>query len=118
MGKYTALGDLHAEKMRQERMEALGIRVVRWTWDDIRRPNAARMTARPTPNCTDSALPDGFVTGLCLLRAVTGRRRSRVSLRTVGEGVADDGMGLSLRDGRRNSWKFSGATCSQASSFR
>jgi len=45
MGKYVALADLHAEKQRQERIEALGIRVVRWTWDDIWRPGPARITA-------------------------------------------------------------------------
>ncbi|MBA3339024.1 MAG: type IV toxin-antitoxin system AbiEi family antitoxin domain-containing protein, partial [Geodermatophilaceae bacterium] len=45
LGKYAALADLHAEKLRQERIEALGIKVVRWTWDDIWRPSAARATA-------------------------------------------------------------------------
>lgn len=45
MGKYATLADLHAEKLRQERIEALGIRVVRWTWDDIWQPAAARATA-------------------------------------------------------------------------
>ncbi|MGI8723070.1 MAG: type IV toxin-antitoxin system AbiEi family antitoxin domain-containing protein [Geodermatophilaceae bacterium] len=45
MGKYTVLADLQAEKLRQERLEALGIRVVRWTWDDIWRPTSARATA-------------------------------------------------------------------------
>lgn len=45
LGKYSSLADLHAEKVRQGRIEALGIRVVRWTWDDIWRPTAARATA-------------------------------------------------------------------------
>ena len=45
LGKYATLADLHAEKRRQERIEAQGIRVVRWTWDDIWRPAAARATA-------------------------------------------------------------------------
>lgn len=45
MGKYVALADLHAEKLRQEQIEALGIRVVRWTWDDIWRPGPATATA-------------------------------------------------------------------------
>lgn len=45
LGKYAALADLHAEKLRQERIEALGIRVVRWTWGDIWQPAAARATA-------------------------------------------------------------------------
>jgi len=45
MRKYTALADLHEEKLRQERIEALDIRVVRWTWADIWRASAARMTA-------------------------------------------------------------------------
>jgi len=44
LGKYAALADLHAEKLRQERIEALGIRVVRWTWNDIWKPAAARAT--------------------------------------------------------------------------
>lgn len=41
----ASLADLHAEKLRQERIEALGIRVVRWGWDDIWKPAAARATA-------------------------------------------------------------------------
>lgn len=45
MGKYATLADLHREKQRQERIEALGVRVVRRTWDDIARPQAARATA-------------------------------------------------------------------------
>lgn len=45
LGKYAQLADLHEEKLRQERIEAMGIRVVRWTWNDIWRPSAARGTA-------------------------------------------------------------------------
>lgn len=45
LAKYASLRDLHAEKLRQDQIEALGIRVVRWTWNDIWRPAAARATA-------------------------------------------------------------------------
>lgn len=34
-GKYKDILDLHAEKLRQERLERAGWIVVRWTWDDI-----------------------------------------------------------------------------------
>lgn len=35
LAKYTDILDLHAEKLRQERLERAGWVVVRWTWDDI-----------------------------------------------------------------------------------
>lgn len=35
MGKYTDILDLHAEKVRQERLECAGFTIIRWTWDDI-----------------------------------------------------------------------------------
>lgn len=35
MAKYKDIVDLHAEKLRQERLECAGFTVVRWTWDDI-----------------------------------------------------------------------------------
>lgn len=35
--KYSSLDVLHAEKMRQERLERLGYIVVRWMWQDITR---------------------------------------------------------------------------------
>lgn len=35
LGKYTDILDLHAEKVRQERLECAGFTVIRWTWDDI-----------------------------------------------------------------------------------
>ncbi len=45
MAKYTDLSVLRAEKLRQERLEQTGIRVVRWTWYDVDRPPQARRTA-------------------------------------------------------------------------
>ncbi len=45
LAKYTDADVLRAEKLRQERIEATGARVVRWTWSDIERPLAARRTA-------------------------------------------------------------------------
>ena len=35
MAKYKDIFDVHAEKLRQERLECAGFTVVRWTWDDI-----------------------------------------------------------------------------------
>lgn len=35
MGKYDAPGALRAEKIRQELLEDLGLRIVRWTWRDM-----------------------------------------------------------------------------------
>ena len=35
LGKYRDILDLHAEKLRQERLERAGFAVVRWTWDDM-----------------------------------------------------------------------------------
>ena len=35
LGKYRDILDLHAEKLRQERLERAGFVVVRWTWDDV-----------------------------------------------------------------------------------
>lgn len=35
--KYTSMDVLHAEKLRQERLEELGLRVVRWGWTDLAR---------------------------------------------------------------------------------
>jgi hypothetical protein len=35
MAKYDQPGALRAEKIRQEGLEDLGLRVVRWTWRDI-----------------------------------------------------------------------------------
>lgn len=45
LAKYTDSSVLRAEKLRQERIEATGVRVVRWTWQDIDRPAPARRTA-------------------------------------------------------------------------
>lgn len=44
LAKYTDIDVLRREKLRQERLEAAGVRVVRWTWDDIYRPGPARRT--------------------------------------------------------------------------
>ena len=33
--KYTSPEVLYAEKRRQERLEALGLRVLRWGWSDV-----------------------------------------------------------------------------------
>jgi hypothetical protein len=38
--KYTDRADLVEEKLRQERLEDAGLVVVRWGWDDVRRPAA------------------------------------------------------------------------------
>jgi hypothetical protein len=35
LGKYTGPASLRAEKLRQERLEQMGLRVIRWTWRDI-----------------------------------------------------------------------------------
>lgn len=35
MGKYSVIADLQAEKLRQDRLTALGVSVVRWTWQEI-----------------------------------------------------------------------------------
>jgi hypothetical protein len=35
LAKYKDILDLHAEKLRQERLERAGWTVVRWTWDAI-----------------------------------------------------------------------------------
>ncbi|MGN6472687.1 MAG: DUF559 domain-containing protein, partial [Mycobacteriales bacterium] len=35
MAKYDQRGALRAEKIRQEGLEDLGLRVVRWTWRDM-----------------------------------------------------------------------------------
>ena len=35
MSKYTDIADLRAEKIRQERLEAAGMRVIRFVWDDV-----------------------------------------------------------------------------------
>lgn len=35
LAKYVEAADLRAEKVRQERLERLGLRVVRWTWRDL-----------------------------------------------------------------------------------
>jgi very-short-patch-repair endonuclease len=35
LGKYDAAGALRAEKLRQEDLESLGFRVIRWTWRDM-----------------------------------------------------------------------------------
>ncbi|MGH3742289.1 MAG: DUF559 domain-containing protein [Micromonosporaceae bacterium] len=41
MGKYATLDDVRREKERQELLERLGYRVVRWTWQEVfRRPDA------------------------------------------------------------------------------
>lgn len=45
MAKYAEADVLRAEKVRQERLEQAGLRVVRWTWEDIFRPGPARLTA-------------------------------------------------------------------------
>ena len=34
--KYGSADDLVAEKTREDRLRALGLIVVRWTWDEIR----------------------------------------------------------------------------------
>lgn len=56
MNKYSSPDVLHAEKMRQERLERLGYVVVRWMWHDITRMDVvaarirralARSTATP-----------------------------------------------------------------------
>lgn len=35
MGKYSEIADVRAEKLRQDRLSALGVSVVRWTWQEI-----------------------------------------------------------------------------------
>lgn len=45
LAKYTDAHVLRAEKLRQERIEATGARVVRWTWPDVTYQPAARRTA-------------------------------------------------------------------------
>ena len=35
MGKYSEIADVRAEKLRQDRLTALGLTVVRWTWQEI-----------------------------------------------------------------------------------
>lgn len=45
LSKYTDASVLRAEKLRQERLENAGLRVVRWTWTDVDRPSEARRTA-------------------------------------------------------------------------
>lgn len=35
MGKYSEIADVRAEKLRQDRLIALGVSVVRWTWQEI-----------------------------------------------------------------------------------
>ena len=35
MAKYTEITDVRAEKLRQDRLSALGLTVVRWTWQEI-----------------------------------------------------------------------------------
>ncbi|GAA1897460.1 hypothetical protein LX12_001800 [Williamsia serinedens] len=37
--KYCDAGDVVAEKRREDKLRALGIIVVRWTWDDPRHPD-------------------------------------------------------------------------------
>jgi hypothetical protein len=36
MAKYSEVADVRAEKLRQDRLSALGVTVVRWTWQEIR----------------------------------------------------------------------------------
>lgn len=45
LAKYTDADILRQEKLRQERIEATGARVVRWTWYDVDQPAPARRTA-------------------------------------------------------------------------
>ncbi len=35
MGKYNDIRDVRAEKVREDRLRALGLTVVRWTWEEI-----------------------------------------------------------------------------------
>jgi len=42
--KYTSPDDLYAEKLRQEHLERLGYRVVRWGWDDVIKNQSALLT--------------------------------------------------------------------------
>lgn len=35
LGKYSDIRDVRAEKVREDRLRALGLSVVRWTWEDI-----------------------------------------------------------------------------------
>ena len=44
LAKYTDADVLRREKLRQERIEATGVCVVRWTWHDIYWPGPARLT--------------------------------------------------------------------------
>jgi very-short-patch-repair endonuclease len=41
LAKYATREDLVREKLRQERLEALGFIVIRWTWEEIRRRPAS-----------------------------------------------------------------------------
>jgi very-short-patch-repair endonuclease len=43
--KYGSADDLIAEKAREDRLRALGLMVVRWTWDEIR-ANPAQVAER------------------------------------------------------------------------
>ncbi len=59
LSKYTDVRTLRAEKLRQERLERLGYRVVRVTWDDVTRDPVgtgdrvrAALAARVTPRRT------------------------------------------------------------------
>lgn len=41
MAKYSEIADVRAEKLRQDRLSALGVTIVRWTWQEIwERPGA------------------------------------------------------------------------------
>lgn len=45
LSKYTRPEVLRVEKLRQERIEAAGVRVVRWTWPDVDQPGPGRVLA-------------------------------------------------------------------------
>lgn len=50
--KYMTADDLYREKLREDRLRALGVQVVRWGWPDLRTPRLAarlpRLRASPT----------------------------------------------------------------------
>ncbi|MGU3435014.1 hypothetical protein ACNHUS_18600 [Actinomycetes bacterium M1A6_2h] len=42
LAKYSSQADLIAEKLREDRLRAMGLHVVRWVWSDLTRPERLR----------------------------------------------------------------------------
>jgi hypothetical protein len=51
LAKYATASDLKSEKIREDRLRALGVKVVRWTWEDIwQRPHEVAGRIRSAAN--------------------------------------------------------------------